>query len=368
MFAAENCGNSMSEKLYLYRRRSTRNSAVCSMDAILGNRGRQANARLTAVHAQPKNTDQSEEAVSSLIDIPPLNDDCLLEIFSYLDTLDLCTVKYCSLRFSGLADSVVQKRFREENYVTLPGPESNFVEASRIIETFGRFLNRLHIENCTSFLQFKGGSGFISMMQKCNLKSLELRGVDTWNVPVEAFKQVNRNIKMLDPKIKMYKFEITPMIVEILKVAKMLKHLTIEKMTTSIQNQSKILSVIIMDHANLETLRLKMFPSGMNLLSSAHLVQYVQHLRKLKKLKDLELGYSKIHSIFGFIRPFSQIIDEMKKLGRHLNEFTSLEKFTLHIDDDMSDAITSTANNFVGTVGADNDHPFFTINLLRKNL
>lgn len=56
---------------------------------------------------------RSQEAIAKC-KIFLLNDDCLLEIFSHLPTIDLCAVKDTCRRFSGLADSTMENRFCKE--------------------------------------------------------------------------------------------------------------------------------------------------------------------------------------------------------------------------------------------------------------
>lgn len=54
-----------------------------------------------------------------------LNDDCLLEIFSHLSTIDLCAIKISCHRFNYLADSTIKRRFRKEKGFKCKSKEFN---------------------------------------------------------------------------------------------------------------------------------------------------------------------------------------------------------------------------------------------------
>lgn len=82
--------------------------------------------------------------------ITELNDDCLLETFSHMRIADLCAVKGCCRRICYLAESSVEKGFRNKCLV-LPNM-SSYRKGSVFLVAFGKFLTNLKVSNVKPWL------------------------------------------------------------------------------------------------------------------------------------------------------------------------------------------------------------------------
>lgn len=79
----------------------------------------------------------------STFELSQLNDDCLRELFSYLPSIDLCSIKHTCCRFKTLADEVAKIRFKDV-YVCVPN-DDNLQEHTTILKEFGRFVSTMSL-------------------------------------------------------------------------------------------------------------------------------------------------------------------------------------------------------------------------------
>lgn len=236
-----------------------------------------------------KKTQQDKPTGASIM---TLNDDCFLEIFSRLDTVDLCAIKDCCQRFSCLADDVAQKRFLNSD-LHLSGRVESVAQTFLILEKFGKFITSLDIADYNAFYRaFKGngrGRELHSVIKEGKLKSLKLRDARIWIFPARNFRKMYENIQSFDVKFDCRQYR---GVLAALKIAK-----------------------------NLGSLTLSLPYMPIHFLDLEYLVEFVKELQPLTKLKNLELGK---------LNFFGSITHELNEVVRILNGHASLGKFTLN--------------------------------------
>lgn len=283
-----------------------------------------------------------------------LNDDCLLEIFSYLKMTELCAVKDCCRRFSELAISVVQNGFRNkkyDEYLSLPSKprpsDEDFAEKALMDAKFGKFITCVEI-----FGRHKDAWKIGPILKNCtSLKSLRLRNVSLGMVPVTKLKKMFKNIETLELlrcRVSLRK------LAGILNAIKSLKHLLIYgRMSVS----SDLLSAIA-EHENIESVRLRI--TGLHDANAAHHIAYAKQLQPLRNLKSLELLY--IPAGHSFVAAMHELaaIDSLEELTlswfipdeeifNTLDMFANLKLFTIHTYKDIKDVVLTAATQFVAT-------------------
>lgn len=111
--------------------------------------GHHSNQNKTPGRSEKSEQCANEVTTSQNRNITELNDNCLLETFSHMQTIDLCAVKGCCSRFSYLAESVVEKRFRSNGYLEIP---NTYCTASAILVAFGKFITDLRVSDVKPWL------------------------------------------------------------------------------------------------------------------------------------------------------------------------------------------------------------------------
>lgn len=119
--------------------------------------------------AQPPETCEKNEETS---ETPPLNEDCLLEIFSNLPLIDLCAVSACCRQFRALAKDVAQKKCREEKICyTVHQPSA--ARSAQVLKCFREFIPDLSVFHPCDQHACRGYT--LSWLSKCtSLKTLTL--------------------------------------------------------------------------------------------------------------------------------------------------------------------------------------------------
>lgn len=140
-----------------------------------------------------------QHAIASC-EIYRLNDHCLLDVFSYLPTIDLCAVKHTCRRFNALADVTVKKRF-DTKYPFDPEKQfilqnaTNYKDTTLILKHFGQFVKSAQIK-------FTSGSHLNKnmwlLLKHCtSLKRLDFFDENISSLPTYQMRRILRNLNYL---------------------------------------------------------------------------------------------------------------------------------------------------------------------------
>lgn len=260
--------------------------------------------------------------------VPQLNDDCLLEIFSYLPTNDLCAVRDCSRRLWGLAESIVEKRWKEIIHtVGVVDIAANIGEDLSLLTKFGKLIPHLSINDKSVFFQKKTDSLGSALAFCTSLKTLKLRSVDLSLMPINALE----NIEELEmggctggDRLHL----------KIIKASKMLKRLQMA------MNPKERLVTAINDLPNIESVCWVVYSA-----TNSTFVNEVKKLSKLKKLnKLLVYGYTG-YTFRGF--SLSYRFPQVTETIRALSKSSSLQELNISYfdpDDHFFQALNNFAN------------------------
>lgn len=121
-----------------------------------------------------------------------LNDDCLLEVFSYFPTIELCPIKNVCRRFSAQADWIVERRFEKNTFIL--GNFVDYNEMKVIFQHYGKFVNDVLFMNGThSNVDDKW-----SLLKYCTaLGLLRISAESNNRLPIHQLKKVLRNLEQL---------------------------------------------------------------------------------------------------------------------------------------------------------------------------
>lgn len=126
---------------------------------------------------------QQLEKCDENAEIPLINDDCLLDIFSYLPNRDLLSISDCDHRFKALADIAASDKYKKEKFWF------NYSDArdASLIRRFGKFMREISAVNAYgNYAQHK-----LSWLKHCtSLKTLTIREMIVWRVEGELAKTV----------------------------------------------------------------------------------------------------------------------------------------------------------------------------------
>lgn len=127
-----------------------------------------------------------------------LNDDCLLEIFTYLPTIDLCAVKDTCRRFSALADYAAQLRFQQVAEFECVPTQDNQKDLAIFMQHFGKFIGgKIVVKSEPTFDAKK----MWLLLKHCGaLNELELIGVNVSGLPIHRMKKMLQNVNILQFK------------------------------------------------------------------------------------------------------------------------------------------------------------------------
>lgn len=219
---------------------------------------------------------KSSTKKAKIDEIPQLNDDCLLKIFSYLSVENLCDVKACSRRFSDLADSVVRSKYRKKVY------HCYFVDFIHddgdwpVLPMFSTCISNLCIQN--GGFRPKDAKKFNKQLRNfTSLKTLTLQKVELSLIsvrgPVSSVLQNIEKLELCQCTGRYWQFT------ELVKVCYKLKNLSLQlDLSVKISSDTNALVYNINDHENIEYIHVSCDDPCLNRIKN------VQQLTKLKKL------------------------------------------------------------------------------------
>lgn len=276
--------------------------------------------------------------------IPQLNDDCLMEIFSYLSLKDMCAIKECSMRFCALAESFVQKQWRNKVF-DFPDDDE---EVPVLLPTFGGVISHLSITDSVFVQDFD--ENLSDALTFCtSLKTLKLKFVDLSLIPLEILENIE--------DLELYKCSGNDSIQrQVIKACTKLKNL---KLMT---NPKECLLTAI-NEMNIESVSWEVFSATNN--------TFVNEVKKLSKLKKLKKLY--VHGYEGYTfrgvslsYRFPQVTETIKVLAKNrsleelvishfdpdkdffkaFNKFVNLKRCVLSTYVEIPDANQASATNF----------------------
>lgn len=113
-------------------------------------------------------------------ELPTLNDDCLLAIFSFLSIMDLFELRKCSRRFRALADAAAPKQCRNEEFHYIYKHKTH----EEIVKCYGEFMQNVVFEHNKEIAQLSYIIGAVAPQDKwmwlrqcTSLKTLSIRKI-----------------------------------------------------------------------------------------------------------------------------------------------------------------------------------------------
>lgn len=276
-----------------------------------------------------------------------LNDDCLLEVFSYLSDVVLCAVKDTCRRFNALPDSVVQKRFQKMSEFKYTLNRDNQKEFALTLQHFGKFIETPMIIETEPNVEVKG---MWSHLKHCTaLKALELHSMNIEGIPCLNYrlKKIFRNLhdlKLIRCTGKDLDFA------RIINACENLRRLHVFCVQDGATDS--LISHIARESSCIEDLYFGSFPSNSETFS-----ENVTKIRNLKKL-HLFVLYCQNHRVASAIEALAaenriaQIhlinVRADEELGRAFNTFTNLRFSTVEVstDSEVTDALKQSFVNF----------------------
>lgn len=295
--------------------------------------------------------DENAAMVSPNKNVPQLNDDCLLEIFSYLSATDLCAVRDCSRRLWGLAETTVEKIWKRVIHAAgVVDIAAHIGEELSIVAKFGKLIPHLSINDKSVFFQEKADSLGTALEYCTSLKTLKLRAMDLSLIPLNILKNIEElELGGCTGGDRLH--------FKIIKACKMLKHLKMamnpkERLVTAINELSNIESVCWIVYS----------------ATNSTFVNEVKFLSKLKKLKKLQVyGYTG-YTFRGYSLSyrFPQVSETIRVLAKNssleeldisyfdpddhffkaLNKFANLKRCELSTYVEIPEASLAAATNF----------------------
>lgn len=258
-----------------------------------------ANERKAKRFKFDENVQKQQESLSKdqCASILVLNDDCLMEVFSHLPTIDLCAVAECCCRFGNLADEIMKERFkkktirfyrtqsdsRQANYLpsrTVTMHQSK--ETESVLKHFGKFISHMWIASESLSKEFWG------LLDYCSeLKYLNLYCAPLYLSPVADMSDMFECLNKLD---LWNCFSLNWGYEKVLRSCKSLKSLSILTVDESVNGPvmadptDDLLPFIAQHLVGVERLRL------WTVNCSDRLIENVTQLKTLKHLKFLSLN------------------------------------------------------------------------------
>lgn len=329
---------------------------------------------------QAKAENDMESTPCKMSGILSLNDDCFLEIFSYLGISDLCALKDCCQRFRSLTESVVQTRINKKEFegrvsVSSKPRRKALNEMARMVTKLGKFITHVEIDG-----RSKGAWRFGSMLNHCvALKSIKFRKVLLSRVPISNLENMLVNVESLE---LISCWMQSSRLAEVLRTTKNLKSFVFYGNTSM---TSDLLSSFT-ELANIETFRLR--NSDVYDARPAKMAEYVQPLLSLKKLKNLEILFVRRQNLVLPAVELLSTIDSLEELTlswfipraaffKALDGFANLKLCKLFTYDNVPEEHLADVTNFevtkTGTKTIDfpksdyGEMPDHTLTLSRKN-
>lgn len=150
-----------------------------------------------AVETHPLLRTRSQHAAANC-KINGLNDDCLLEIFSYLPAIELCAVKDTCRRFNALAEYTAKLRYQNVRDFECVPSSDNLKDFAIFMQHFGKYVKGKLVVKTDPFFNAKK---LWLLLKHCGtLKELELIGVNIRGLPIHPMKKMLQNLDTLQFK------------------------------------------------------------------------------------------------------------------------------------------------------------------------
>lgn len=273
-----------------------------------------------------------------------LNDDCLLEIFSYLPAVELCAVKDSCRRFNALADYASKIRYQHAADLECVLNRDNQKDVAIFMQHFGKYVNgRIVVK---TELGFDAKKMWLLLKHCGALKELELVGVNLSGLPIYQMKKMLRNLEVL--QFKKCNGEDSDY-ARIINACVNLRCLTAFVNLTGATD--KLLALIAHDASNIEEL---FFAS----INSNH-DTFVENMAKLRHLKKLNLLFMSCNNLqvgaavealakrntleYLLLRETSPD----KDLGRALGKLNNLDLCFIQTEFEMSNDVLNSLGRFV---------------------
>lgn len=216
-----------------------------------------------------------------------LNDDCLLEIFAYLPTIDLCAAKDSCRRFNALANSIVQQRWKGKAFNCGYAGGRNERENTIILQHFGHIIENVMIMKQESVWPVKKRGtkrAWVQLRHYTSLKKLTVFHATVNRLPITPVKRPLQYLESLD---LVGCVGADSEFARIINACKNLKNLRMEYRPSIL-----LLSSICHEVSNLESLDFRpentMSPFTSELQPGINETSYGESLTKLQKLKKLK--------------------------------------------------------------------------------
>lgn len=273
-----------------------------------------------------------------------LNDDCLLEIFSYLPAVELCAVKDSCRRFNALADYAAKIRYQHVTDFECVPNRDNQKDVAIFMQHFGKYVNGRIVVRTE--LGFDAKKMWLLLKHCGALKELELVGVNLSGLPIYRMKKMLQNLK--DLQFKKCNGEDSDY-ARIINACVNLRSLTAFVNLTGATD--KLLALIAHDASNIEEL---FFAS----INSNH-DTFVENMAKLSNLKKLNLLFISCHNlqVGAAVEALAKRntlellhlreITPDKDLGRALDKMNNLDLCFIHTEFELSDDVLNCYGRFV---------------------
>lgn len=273
-----------------------------------------------------------------------LNDDCLLEICSYLPAMELCAVKDTCRRFSAIADYAAKLRYQQvAEFECVPNDE-NQKDLAIFMQHFGKYVGGKIVVKTE--LAFDAKKMWLLLKHCGALKELELLGVNVSGLPIYQMKKMLQNLEVL--QFKKCKGEDSDY-ARIINACVNLRSLTAFINLNGASD--KLFPLIAHRASNIEELFYAPINSDPN--------SFVENMAKLRRLKKLNLLFISCnnHRIAKAIDALAErntlqflLLREIlpdKDLGRALDKFTNLEICFIQTEFEMSEDVLNCFGKFI---------------------
>lgn len=273
-----------------------------------------------------------------------LNDDCLLEIFSYSAAIELCAVKDTCRRFNALADYAAKRRYQQVAEFECVPNRDNQRDLAIFMQHFGKYVGgKIVVKTEPSFDAKK----MWLLLKHCGaLKELELIGVNVSGLPIYQMKKMLQNLDIL--QFKKCSGEDSDY-ARIINACVNLRCLTAFVNLTGATD--KLLPLIAHDASNIEELFFAPIKSNHD--------TFVENMAKLRHLKKLILLFISCnnHRVAAAIDALAErntleylLLREIlpdKDLGRALDKFNNLALCLIQTEFEMSDDVLNSFGKFI---------------------
>lgn len=216
-----------------------------------------------------------------------LNDDCLLEIFSHLPTIDLCAVKDLCRRFNAMVESIVEKRWKGRAFDCGYADGRTERENTIIVQHFGHFIQNVMILKQEVVYPVKKTGAKKRWIQLANYTALKKLTMFDNNVNRLPICHVKKNLQHLESLDLSGCVGTDSEFAHIINACKNLKNLRIEHGASIF-----LLTSICHESSNIESLNFapmnKLSPCSSEFRNGVNEITFGENLAKLYKLQKLK--------------------------------------------------------------------------------